>query len=116
MALKIELQEKRNLIKKKLDKKLYGITHAAFVRSRSKLIEGEKSTSYFLNLEKTRQNNNRITKLIDINSKKQYNSEKDILKHCASFYSKLYASNNRIILMNIWPNFSIYLFYQIKIS
>ena len=95
MALKIELQEKRNLIKKKLDKKLYGITHAAFVRSRSKWIEeGEKSTSYFLNLEKTRQNNNRITKLIDINSKKQYNSDKDILKHCASFYSKLYTSNN----------------------
>ena len=95
MGLKIELQEKRNLIKKKLDKKFYDITHAALVRSRSKWIEqGEKSTSYFLNLEKTRQNNNRITKLIDINSKRQYNSDKDILKHCASFYSKLYTSNN----------------------
>ena len=71
------------------------MTHAAFVRSRSKQIEqGEESTSYLLNLEKAHQNNNRITKLIDINSKRQYNSYKDISKHCASFYSKLYTSNN----------------------
>ena len=71
------------------------MTHAAFVRSQSKWIEqGKKNTFYFLNLEKARQNNNRITKLIDINSKRQYNSDKDILKHCASFYSKLYTSNN----------------------
>ena len=71
------------------------MTHAAFVRSRSKWIEqGEQNTSYFLNLEKARQSNNRITKLIDVDSKKQYNSDRDILDHCASFYSKLYTSNN----------------------
>ena len=48
MALKIKLQEKRNLIKKKLDRKFYDITHAAFVRSQSKWIEqGKKVHSVF---------------------------------------------------------------------
>ena len=69
------------------------MTYGAFLRSQSKWIEqGEKSTSFFLNLEKAHQNSNKITKLIDINSKKQYNSDKDILKDCASIYSKLYTS------------------------
>ena len=95
MELKLEMQEKRNIVKNKLDKKYFDLTHAAFVRSRSKWIEqGERSTSYFLNLEKARQNNNRILKLIDANNKIQYNTDKDILDHCASFYSKLYTSNN----------------------
>ena len=95
VKFKIELQEKRNLIKNKLDKKYEDLTHAAFVRSRSKWLEqGERSTSYFLNLEKARQNHNRITKLIDANNERQYNSDKDILNHCASFYSNLYKSNN----------------------
>ena len=35
----------------------------AQIRSRAKYIEGEKSTSYFLRLEKQRQTNNKITML-----------------------------------------------------
>ena len=41
-------------------------TEAAYIRSRAKWIEqGEKNTSYFLNLEKLHQNNNCITQLVD---------------------------------------------------
>ena len=69
-------------------------TKAAYIRSRAKWIDqGEKSTSYFLNLEKQNQTSNSITKLIDKNGEIAQN-DKEILNQIQQFYSKLYTTNN----------------------
>ena len=69
-------------------------TEAAYIRSRAKWIDqGEKSTSYFLNLEKQHQSSNSITKLINENGEIAQNDKK-ILNHIEHFYSKLYKTNH----------------------
>ena len=69
-------------------------TEAAFIRSRAKwLDEGEKNTSYFLNLEKQHQICNTITNLIDENGRSAL-TDKDILHQICNFYSKLYSTND----------------------
>ena len=65
----------------------------AQIRLRAKYIEeGEKSTQYFLSLEKRRQTNNTIKKLI--NTENVYSTNKEILKYSTSFYKELYKTNN----------------------
>ena len=67
-------------------------TEAAYIRSRAKWIEqGEKNTSYFLNLEKQHQNSNRITELIDKKGNVVQN-DKGILNLVTDFYTNLYTS------------------------
>ena len=65
--------------------------HGAQIRSRCKWIEeGEKNTSYFLNLEKCRQTNNKISAICTKNGHYVYNSE-DILHEGHTYYEKLYS-------------------------
>ena len=86
-------KNKRNRLKIELGCILQEKVIGAQIRSRAKYIEeGEKSTSYFLNLEKKRQTNNRIIKLKH-NNKEATNNE-DILKCTADFYTSLYKSNS----------------------
>ena len=60
------LFEERQRLQNHLDHILEKKSYAAFIRSRCKQIEeGEKSSSYFLNLEKKRQIHNSIYKLSD---------------------------------------------------
>ena len=52
--------------------------------------EGEKSTSYFLRLEKHRQSNNKITELL-INDR-IIDNDGEMLDQCKMFYETLYCS------------------------
>ena len=80
---------KRKNLQSELNELYKENTEAAYVRSRAKWIEqGEKNTSYFLNLEKHHQNNNCITKLVDEQGNTAQNDEsilnqiKDFTKNC----------------------------------
>ncbi len=85
--------EKRKLQKELLeiyDKKAKG----NIVRSRIKWIEeGEKSSSYFFKLEKSRQSNNMIKKVKD-NQNRTSTSCEGVMNEIVSFYNNLYTSNN----------------------
>ena len=60
-----ELTLKRNLLKTELNELYKEESIAAYIRSRAKWLEsGEKSSSYFLNLEKQHQSANCIVKLV----------------------------------------------------
>jgi len=88
------LGNKRKQIKDQINQLYYEKTKGYQIRSKAKWIEeGEHSTSYFLGLEKQRQENNAIKKLqcCDGNIAK---TDSDILKECTSFYQKLYTSKN----------------------
>ena len=86
------LYEERQRIQKELDHIFAKKSYAAFIRSRSKWIEeGEKSASYFLNLEKKRQIHNCINKLSDEKGN-HYTNDEEILDHCTDYYSDLYDS------------------------
>ena len=63
----------------------------AQIRARAQYVEeGEKSTSYFLKLEKHRQMNNKISKLI---SEDRVIEDVDrILNECRAFYKELYTT------------------------
>lgn len=85
----IERQE----LKDTLDDLLKVNAQGAQIRSRAKWVEeGERSTSYFLRLEKHNQNNNRITRLMTDDGN-YVDSDEDILNEAKSFYSKLYDSS-----------------------
>ena len=85
-----ERQRPQNHLDHIFEKKSY----AAFIRSRCKWIEeGEKSSSYFLNVEKKRQIHNSIYKLSDEKGN-CYTHNKDILDHCTDYYSELYKTRN----------------------
>ena len=81
----------RQAIKHELDN-LYGAkAKGAQIRSRAKYVEdGEKSTSFFLGLEKKRQKDNTI-EVIKYNND-TYTSTQDLLDVVASFYEELYRS------------------------
>lgn len=87
----IDMTKKRNL-EAELDK-IYDIKcKGAFVRSRSKwMLEGEKSSKYFLNLEKSRQKQSIIKELKTDNC--TFNKTNDIMGVMCDFYEKLYSSN-----------------------
>ena len=83
----------RKLLKQQLDTLYEQRAKGYHIRSRAKWVEdGEKSSSYFLNLEKSRQAHNTISCLKDSEGKTQH-SDDDILHIARSFYEKLYASN-----------------------
>ena len=87
-----DLIRERNEVKNNLDLLWLEKSKGYHVRSRVKWVEdGERSTSYFLGLEKKRQSNNCITSLKDVNGLSQ-SADKDILTVASSFYSDLYTS------------------------
>ena len=84
--------ERRNL-KKKLDSLYQSRATGYFIRSRARWVEeGERSTSYFLTLEKSRQASNCINCLKYV-SGKQHHTDDGILNSAKSFYEQLYISN-----------------------
>ena len=83
----------RDMIKKELDMIYNDIAKGYQVRARARWVEhGERSTHYFLNLEKQRQNNNLITCLKDNEGVKHYDDAK-ILDVAKCFYTNLYSSD-----------------------
>ena len=86
------LWEKRMFLKKELSSLYQEDSTAAYIRSRAKwLEEGEKSTSYFLNLEKHNQSMNCINILENGNGVK-ITKDSEILEEVRKFYTKLYSS------------------------
>ena len=89
-----ELTLKRNLLKTELNELYKEESIAAYIRSRAKWLEsGEKSSSYFLNLEKQHQSANRIVKLVNDEGDVAL-SDTNILDQLKAFYSKLYSSTD----------------------
>ena len=85
--------ERQNIIKE-LDTFHSDRARACQIRSRAKWIEeGEKSTSYFLQLEKQRQTFNTITNLRNANGQIVENN-RNIISECAHYYRKLYNNTN----------------------
>ena len=67
---------------------------AARIRAKVNWIEkGEKSTNYFLNLEKYRANNGTVFKIIDKNGN-LITDEKDIVEVFADHFSNVYSDNS----------------------
>lgn len=88
----MQLKEEHSALKQKLDKLYMNRAKGYQVRSRAKYIEdGEKSTGYFLKLEKQRQTYNKIDCLENDNGER-LNSDNMILNECHNFYSNLYTS------------------------
>ena len=85
---------KRNLLKTELNELYKEDSIAAYIRSGAKWLEsGEKSSSYFLSLEKQHQSANCIVKLVNDEGEVALSDTK-ILDQLKSFYSKLYYSND----------------------
>ena len=84
--------ERKN-IKHELDRLYEAKAKGYHVRSRAKWVESEeRSTSYFLSLEKARQSANSISCLKDADGAKHYD-DLGILTVAKSFYKDLYKSN-----------------------
>jgi len=67
----------------------------SFIRSRAKWIEeGEKSSRYFLNLERSRQENNIIHELLCDESQTMVNDTEGLLKMAKLFYERLYTDTD----------------------
>ncbi len=101
LAIDTELYEDANntylnercMLKTELDSLLTEKAYGAQVRSRARWIEeGEKSTSYFLSLEKAHQTSNRIDVLKDKDN--TFTTDNDILAHARDFYLELYHTRN----------------------
>ena len=87
------LESKKEHMKAKLAKCLEDKASGAQVRSRAKYMEeGEKSTSYFLKLEKQRQVHNSISKLKVGDNVIEEPTE--ILDECKNFYKDIYTSTD----------------------
>jgi len=85
---------KRREIKQKLDDYYREKSEGYQIRSRVKWVEdGEQSTKYFLNLEKGRQNYNRIISLKNVNME-TVTTDEEILDVAKVFYSDLFKSKN----------------------
>ena len=83
----------RKKAKQELDIMFMDNAIGAHIRSRVRWVEdGERSTSYFLSIEKSRQDNNVIKSLTKDN--KTYSNDEDILNIAKEFYSNLYNSNS----------------------
>ena len=67
-------------------------TNGAILRSRCNWYEdGEKSSKFFLNLEKRKAINSTVKKNIDKDSGKQLSESNEILAELHNFYSKLFT-------------------------
>ena len=83
----------RNYAKDKLDILYEDKAIGAQIRSKVKYIEeGERSTSYFIGIEKQRQSNNRIKALTKDNI--TYTDDNGILEIAKDFYFDLFTSKN----------------------
>ena len=91
----IEFKQKRDELASKHTKMLYEKAKGAQIKVRAKHIEGERSTSYFLNLEKQHQKQNIITKLVSNNT--EYKDNTGILHHITCFYQN-FTNQNFLIL------------------
>ena len=81
-------------VKNKLEKISYDWTRGACVRSKARWYEfGERSSKYFLNLERRNYENKCITSLIKENGS-SITDPKEILKEQKRFYQVLYSSQN----------------------
>ena len=99
----INMNYKRQL-EKEIDKYYAEKCSGAYIRSRSIWIEkGEKSSSYFLNLERKQQTNNTINKVKNENQS-EYTDNKEIMDCLINFYKTLYSSK-----ANSDQNIQIYL-------
>ena len=79
-----------NSVKQDLEQIYNHITEGIILRTRTVWYEeGEKSTKYFLNLEKRSKSKMHIRKLID-SSRAEVTEPKFVLKHIKGFYSDLY--------------------------
>ena len=90
----LELIQERKQMKDQLDE-LYAKKSKGYqIRARAKYVEqGEKSTQYFLGLEKKRQNSNCIDCLKERNGNYVY-TDNDILDRAKQFYSELYTAKD----------------------
>ena len=89
-----DLKQKIEEVKDNLNKEIEYKTNGARIRCKVKWYEeGEKSTKYFLNLEKRNYNNKIIGQLRLANNLVTEDKEQ-ILKEEACFYKKLYSSRN----------------------
>ena len=85
--------DERKKLKQELDNLYENRAKGYQVRSRAKWVEcGEKSTRYFLGLEKTRKSANCITCLKDADGI-PHHSDAEILKVAKSYHERLYKSN-----------------------
>lgn len=76
--------------KKDLENEFKYLTQGNIIRSRTKWYEeGEKSSKYFLNLEKRNFNNKRIS-MLRLEDNSLITTDQDILKEEKNFYAKLY--------------------------
>ena len=81
-------------LKKELENILEYRTKGAIIRSKSQWYnEGEKNSSYFLNLEKRHCKQGTISQL-KINDTDFVTTDRDILSECTAFYTTLYTSKN----------------------
>ena len=81
-----DLDELRRELKTEYDFIMKERTEGAIIRSKIKWWEdGERSTAYFLNLEKQRQSHNKIHKLVTLQGK-TVDKDKDILECAVQFY------------------------------
>ena len=84
----------KHALKKELDKYYEEKSRGYFIRSRAKWREeGEKSTSYFLGLEKKHQKYNVIESIKKENGL-EVNNTNEMLNEAKTFYSTLYTSTN----------------------
>jgi len=88
------LKQKLEITIKRLDKLYTEKTKGRQIRSRVKWIkEGEKNTTFFLGLEKTRQTKKAINELYDKNGKST-TDQNEIMEIEVDYYKKLYKSTN----------------------
>ena len=90
-----EADSERKLIKQELDSLYEKRATGYYIRSRARWIEdGERSTSYFLGVEKVRQVYNCIHCLKDANGKRHH-CDHGILSTAKSFYENLYTCESK---------------------
>ena len=88
----INMNRKRHL-ESELDSLYDKRCKGAFVRSRSKwMLEGERCSKYFLNLEKSRQKQS-VIKELKVNEN-HFENTNDILGAMCNFYTSLYSTDN----------------------
>ena len=91
----------KRILEQEIDDYYANRCSGAYICSRSTWIEkGEKSTSYFLNLEKKQQSSNTITKLKDDHGI-EYTDTTGILDCLIKFYETLYSSDRKDNHVNI---------------
>jgi hypothetical protein len=81
-------------IKYKLNERSDKITEGLILRSKTNWIEyGEKSSKFFLNLEKQRKSKTHVRKIINSNAE-EITNPKEILKEIENFYGNIFSRKN----------------------